>query len=103
MSIQATCREALESIQVDIGDTASWNSLTLPCVASQLSRGAVVAVAGSEVTIDLTLYVDQSDVTSGTPGAGQVLTYKSVIYRIASAIRSASDSHWKIELTSNEI
>ena len=103
MGIQATIRAALADVQDDIGNTCSWNAQTLPCVASQLQRGAIIAVGGAEVTIGLTLLVDQSDITSGTPASGQAITFKSVAYRIARAVRSSSDSHWKLELTSDAL
>lgn len=103
MSIQATCRAAIAEIQADIGDECTWNAQTLPCVGSQLRAGAFIVVGGAEVSISLTLYIDQSDITSGTPSAGQVITYKSTQYRIATATRSASDSHWKLDLTSDAL
>jgi hypothetical protein len=103
VSIQATCRAAIAELQGDIGDECTWNSQTLPCVASQLRAGAFIVVGGGEVSIGLTLYIDQSEITSGTPSAGQVITYKSTQYRIASATRSGSDSHWKLDLTSDAL
>ena len=101
MGIQATIRAAIADVQYDIVNTCSWNTQTLPVVASQLQRGAIIVIGGAEVSIGLTLYIDQSKITSGTPASGQVLTFKSVQYRIARATRSSSDSHWKIELLSD--
>lgn len=85
----------------DLGDQAfTWNEVDYPCAPSSLQTGTQIEFGGHIVEIRLSLIYRQDNFAEGDPQpvSGELVTFKSTVYRIATARVTAAAASTELTL-----